>query len=156
MGMEQATARQLAGLDRRLKPILEPEMRRALVREWLAESGVEEACRVAGAALARTRPADALRRSLAEVLTGGGTEQTLDYEIRRDLYVEAASQHNEELMRLLRSVPAHEALDEPERLLSKELAEMPLGRRRAMAIGTGDVRRGRHGAVTQKSLNLNR
>ncbi len=131
--MEQATALELARLDRRLEPLLEPEMRRALVREWLVESDVAEACRVAGAAFARTRPADPLRRALAEVLTGGGTEQKLDNEIRRDLYAEAASQHNDELMRMLRSVPAQEALDEPERLLSKEIAEMPLGRRRALA-----------------------
>ena len=34
---------------------------------------------------------------------------------------------------MLRSVPAQEALEEPERLLSKEIAEMPLGRRRALA-----------------------
>ena len=71
--MEQATALELARLDRRLEPVLEPEMRRALVREWLAESDVDEACRVAGAAFARTRPADALRRRA--VRGGGGSDE---------------------------------------------------------------------------------
>ena len=44
MFMDQSTAQELARLDRRLEPVVEPEMRRALVREWLTESDAEDAC----------------------------------------------------------------------------------------------------------------
>lgn len=130
--MDTATAQTLARLDRRLEPLLEPEMRRGLVREWLGEADPEAACEVVAAALARRRSADSLRRALSEVLTGI-TGKRLDYELQCDLYAAASRKQNDEVMRLLRSVPAREALEDPERLLSKELAEMPLGRRRALA-----------------------
>jgi hypothetical protein len=133
--MEHTTALALARLDRRLEPLLEAEMRRALLREWLAEASAEEACLVMAAALARNRPADLLRRAISEVLTGA-TGERLSYAVQRDLYGEAARQENAEIMRLLRSAPAREELEDPERLLSPELAEMPLGRRRALAKGS--------------------
>lgn len=126
---------ELARLDRRLEPVLEPEMRRALVLEWLQGHSPESFCDVANAVLARARPADALRRALCDVLTSVPCPR-LDYERRRDLYGEASRRGDEELMRLLRSAPARERVSEPERLLSKELAEIPLGRRRALARGS--------------------
>jgi hypothetical protein len=130
-----AVERELAVLDRRLEHVLEPEMRRALVSEWLGGCSPEDACRMTGIALARVRSADPLRRAICEVLTNvPGTR--LEYERRRDLYAAAASQENDEIMRLLRSIPAQEELDEPERLLSRELAELPLGRRRSLAKGS--------------------
>lgn len=134
-GMDTDTARTLARLDRRLEPVLEPEMRRGLVREWLGACDADQACRVVVAALARRRTADSLRRALSEVLTGV-TGERLDYEVSRDLYRAAAEQQSDEVMRLLRSVPARDAVEEPERLLSRELAEMPLGRRRSLAKGS--------------------
>jgi hypothetical protein len=133
--MDRSVAQELVRLDRRLEPVLEPAMRRSLVLEWLCGAPAEQACRVASAALDRPRSADALRRALAEVLTGA-TGTRLGEAARRSLYLEAASAGNEELMRLLRSVPAQDRLDEPERLLSRELAELPLGRRRALARGS--------------------
>ena len=126
---------ELARLDRRLEPVLEPEMRRALVLEWLEGRSPAVFCDVASAVLARTQAADPLRRALCDVLTSVPCAR-LDYDRRRDLYAAAAESEQEELMRLLRTVPARESVDEPEALLSKELAEIPLGRRRALARGT--------------------
>ena len=133
--MEQAIALALARLDRHLEPIREPEMRRALVLEWLDATPNAEAGEMASAVLARTRPADPLRRALCEVLTGASGPR-LGYERRKDLYAEAAARGYDEIMRMLRTVPALEEIDEPERLLSRELVELPLGRRRALAKGS--------------------
>ncbi len=130
----QQVALALSRLDRRLEPVLEPEMRRALVLEWIQGVDAEGFCAVAGAVLSRTRSADPLRRALCDVLTSVPCPR-LDYERRKELYGEAASRGDEEIMRLLRTVPARERVDDPERLLSKELAEIPLGRRRALARG---------------------
>ncbi len=109
-------------------------MRRALVLEWIELQDPEDFCDVAGAVLARGRAADPLRRALCDVLTSVPCAR-LDYDRRSDLYSQASQRGDEEIMRLLRSVPARARVDEPERLLSKELAEIPLGRRRAMARG---------------------
>ena len=133
--MHREIAQALARLDRHLEPVLEAEMRRALVIEWLAAHPCEFACCVAGAALARSCSSDPLRRALTEVLTGLGGPR-LDYELRRDLYAEASRSENDGIMRLLRSVPAREEVADPERLLSRELAELPLGRRRSLAKGS--------------------
>jgi hypothetical protein len=130
-----AIERELAVLDRRLEHVLEAEMRRALVSEWLDGCSAQDACRRTGLALARARSADPLRRAICDVLTNvPGTR--LEYQRRRDIYAAASEQGNDEIMRLLRSVPPQEELEEPERLLSRELAELPLGRRRSLAKGT--------------------
>jgi hypothetical protein len=133
--MDRAVAVELARLDRRLEPVLEPEMRRALVLEWLMDCTGDAFCDVASAVLARTRAADLLRRALCDVLTSVPCSR-LDYDRRKDLYAEAARLGKAEIMRLLRTVPAKEAVGNPQRLLSKELSELPLGRRRALAKGS--------------------
>lgn len=132
--LDGAVARELGRLDRRVEPVPEPEMRRALVLEWISDRSPRAFCEVAGAVLARGRAADPLRRALCDVLTSVPCPR-LPYERRKELYAEAAQRGDDEIMRLLRSVPAREKIDDPERLLSKEMAEIPLGRRRAMARG---------------------
>lgn len=126
---------ELASLDRRLEPVLEAEMRRTLVLEWMQGRSPAVFCEVAGAVLARIQPADLVRRALCEVLTSVPCPR-LDYERRKELYGEAAARKDEEIMRLLRTVPARESVSDPEALLSKELSEIPLGRRRALARGS--------------------
>ena len=81
-------------LDRRLEALLEPEMRRALVLEWLQTCPSDEAGAVAGAVLARTRSSDPLRRALCDVLTGSSSSR-LDYTRRVDLYAEDRSSSSE-------------------------------------------------------------
>ena len=132
--MDRAVAMDLASLDRRLEPVPEPEMRRALVLEWLVGRSPGVFCEVASAVLERTRAADPLRRALCDVLTSVPCSR-LPYERRKELYAEASTRGEDEIMRLLRSVPPRERVNEPEALLSKELAEIPLGRRRALARG---------------------
>ena len=155
--MDTATAQTLARLDRRLEPLLEPEMRRGLVREWLGEADPEAACEVVAAALARRRSADSLRRALSEVLTGI-TGKRLDYELQCDLYAAASRKQNDEVMRLLRSVPAREALEDPERLLSKELAEMQTKElnngRLAMIAIAGEIAEIESGAIAHDDSAL--
>ena len=133
--MDAGLAQELSALDRRLEPLLEPEMRRQLVLQWLSEVPAERAYRVASAAIDRRLSADALRRAICEVLTGS-TGTRLGEDVRSDLYREAAGARNEEIMRMLRSVPAQDHVSQPERLLSRELADLPLGRRRALARGS--------------------
>jgi hypothetical protein len=109
-------------------------MRRALLLEWIEGRAPAGFCEVARAILARTRVADPVRRALCDVLTSVPCSR-LDYGRRKELYAEASHTGDDELMRLLRAPPAREAIADPQLLLSRELAEIPLGRRRALARG---------------------
>ena len=72
---------------------------------------------------------------ICEVLTGASGSR-LGYARRADLYAEATARGNDEIMRLLRTPAAQEEIAEPERLLSRELVELPLGLRRSLAKGS--------------------
>jgi hypothetical protein len=130
--MQVALEAAMSRLDRRLEAVREPEMRRALLLEWLDLCSGSEASAAASLVLATRRATDPLRRALCEVLTGVPGSR-LCYEHRKDLYAEAAARGDNEVMRMLRTIPAREEVAEPERLLSRELVELPLGRRRALA-----------------------
>lgn len=126
-------------LDRELAHVLEPAMHRSLVREAAlaaSDDALYDLCRAA-----LTRPPadpsgrDPLRDAVHALLRGDDGVAPLDYDRRAELYARAASDQDETLLRVLRTQPAHLRAERPERLLPKELADIPLGRRRSLAKG---------------------
>jgi len=66
-------------------------------------------------------------------LIGGSEATPIDYERRADLYARAAAASDEAVLRTLRSQHPQESLERPESRLPRELADIPLGRRRSLA-----------------------
>jgi hypothetical protein len=138
-----AASRAIAGLDRKLAHVLEPAMRRALVREALRARGPDGARELLRQVLCRgprddgAGSLDRLRETLQDLLLGPAREGDggLGYDFRRRLYEVAVREGDEMVMRMLRSLPAREAVEQPELCMSKELADIPLGRRRSLAKG---------------------
>jgi hypothetical protein len=135
----QLTARAVvADLDRRLAHVLETGMRRHLVLDALLAAGPEATSAVLGEVERRPPSgermvADRLRETLHDVLLGADPDCALPYEMRRDVYAAAGAAGDEAVMALLRSLPAREGPEQPR--LPKELADIPLGRRRSLARG---------------------
>jgi hypothetical protein len=137
----QLTARALAAdLDRRLAHVLERAMRRRLVQEVLHEVRPEEAAALLS--LLETRAPrgsagvrDLLREACGDVLIGVDPACELGYEQRRAIYEAATALGEEGAARLLRTLPAR---DEGELRVPRELAEIPLGRRRSLARGSDE------------------
>jgi len=136
-------SRAIAELDRKLAHVLEPAMRRALACEALRARGPDGACELLRQVLYRAPRDDGaglldlLRETLQDLLLGPapGGDGGLGYDFRRRLYEAAVHQGDEGVMRMLRSLPAREAAERPELRMSKELADIPLGRRRSLAKG---------------------
>ncbi len=113
--------------------------------EALRERPIADAARLVETIL--TRPVEAnhrpdlLRLRLLEVLGGASPapDGALDYAFRRDLYAAASEQRAESVKRHLHSLP--ELADEQvlARRLPKDVAEIPLGRRRSLAKGDDRV-----------------
>jgi len=129
----------LASLERRLRSVPEPAMRRELALEALESRSPEEGYAVLAAALhqpeGRAPWLPILQRSLEEVLLDGGATRPATYRLRAGLYAEAARRGDESVMRLLRSAETARSLAEPGSALSPSLAEVPLGVRRSLARG---------------------
>ena len=130
----------VADLDRKIAAVPEPAMRRRLVCEALTSSTPHFAWALLSAVLnrppQRSSPSlsafDLLRDTLHDVLLdpeAGG----VSYALRRDMYRRAAEAGDEMVMRVLRSLPTQETLDRPDLRLPRELADIPLGRRRSLA-----------------------
>jgi len=135
---EEAASR----LRSKLEHVLEPRMRLALVREWLLTSTPVDATEALIAVVnARVPPGtiqDPLREAALALLapeSEAGDEAALPYELRSEIYGEASRRGADELTRLMRTTDARESAEHPELRLPKELAEIPLGRRRSMAKG---------------------
>jgi len=130
---------EVAGLERRLRGIPEPAMRRELALEALESRSPEEGYALVAAALhqpeGRAPWLPILQRSLEEMLLEGGAARPLAYALRAALYAEAARREDEGVMRLLRSRDAARSLAEPGAALPPALAELPLGVRRSLARG---------------------
>lgn len=133
-----------AALDRKLAHVLEPGIRVALVREQVLADAPEEACAWLACALDRTPgtgAVDPLRDAIVDVLApdpdaGPTVAEPLPYAFRRDLYGAAVAFGAERLAALLRSHPAHpDAAETGRRRLAPDVAEIPLGTRRALAKG---------------------
>jgi hypothetical protein len=128
----------LSRLEQRVESVPEAPMRRALVAEWLGEASAADGFAAVAALVRRPRGADALRLAVCELLADARPEGpgALSYDTRAALYSEAREQQDEEVMRFLRTPPApEEALADPATRLSREIAEIPLGRRRSLAKG---------------------
>jgi hypothetical protein len=135
----EATARALArDLDKRLSHILEPVMRRTLVRESLLGATPEVGCSLL-AHLARNArrsgglPPDALSDALHRLLVEPDPERGLPYDIRSDLYRIAHASGEEAVAAMLRSL-GDRGLPEPSP--PRELVDLPLGVRRSYARGS--------------------
>ena len=140
---EAEVLRTLALLDRALASVPEPAMRARRVQEALAERLPSDAYAVVSAIL--TRPADGgttfdlLRDALYQVLRTPPREEAwaLPERLVLALYQAAERTGDSLLLRALQSVaPSRVARDtECEKVFSRELAEVPLGRRRSLARG---------------------
>jgi hypothetical protein len=67
------------------------------------------------------------------VLLGTDSACTIPYELHRDVYESARRSNDADVMAILRSLPVREELGVA--LLPHELSEIPLGRRRSLALG---------------------
>ena len=137
--LEQALAR----LDCVLRGVLEPAQRSRLVFEVLEARGSEDAYALISAVLGRGLPQgsafDVLRDTLHGLLLSSPPEPALDYDRRREIYAEAARAGDETVLRALRAAPPLRSMARDNGGLSRELSEVPLGRRRSLARGT-DIR----------------
>jgi len=132
----------ISELDRKLAAVLDAGMRTHLVREALEGRQVLDAYELIRAVINRRPPTrgssfDVLRDVLLGLLLdpeSTGTE-SLCYEFRRELYVAASSAQDAALMRLLRSASTAEGLEAAALELPRDLADIPLGRRRSLARG---------------------
>jgi hypothetical protein len=138
----------IEALDRKLAHVLEPRMRLTLVREHVLSCTAEEACALIAEVIVRPpglqAVGDPLRQVVLELITdtsGAADEASSDegtllpYATRREIYAAATRSGDEHVARLLRTAPAILELEEAPRRLPIDLAEIPLGRRRALARG---------------------
>ncbi|HEY5658110.1 MAG TPA: hypothetical protein VIY27_10000 [Myxococcota bacterium] len=132
----------VSDLDRKLAHVLEPAMRRRIVRDALTEAGADATCAVL-VAVERRPPSgehmlqDRLRETIRDVLLGCDADCRIPYELHRDVYEAARRSEDIDVMSILRSLPVREELEVAP--LPRELSEIPLGRRRSLALGD-DVR----------------
>jgi len=114
-------------------------MQRHLVHEALLADGEAERFAWVSEVLRRSPPqhgsaVDPVRDVLLEVLTGQVEACPLPYELLRGLYERAVDAGDEALVAVLHSAPTA-AVPEAESRLPREVADIPLGRRRSLARG---------------------
>lgn len=128
-------------LSRKLASLPERAMQWRVVLDVLRKASIEEAALLAEKILSRPmeshRRPDLLRLRLLEVLGGAAPtpDFALDYAFRRELYAAAHEQDAESVKRHLHSLPELADADVLARRLPKDVAEIPLGRRRSLAKG---------------------
>jgi len=128
----------MSDLDRKLAHVLEPGIRRRIVRDALMEAGAEATCAVLAEVERRPPGAhrsaqDRLREAIRDVLLGVDSGCAIPYELHRNVYESARRSDDANVMGILRSLPVREALEVA--VLPHELSEIPLGRRRSLALG---------------------
>ena len=135
--------RTLARLDRVLRGVLEPAQRSRLVLEALEACDAAAARALISAVLGRTPPEDSafdmLRDTLHGLLLSSPPQPALDYERRREIYAEASRAGDDTVLRALRAAPPLRGMADGNSGLSRQLSDVPLGRRRSLARGS-DVR----------------
>ncbi len=124
----------LERLCRRLEGLPEAAMRREALLVELEGREPEPAYRLLSGALARS-DLETLERTAHEVLARGGALRPFAYALRAALYAEAAARGDTFVARLLRSPQAAESMADPSAALPRDVAELPLGRRRSLAKG---------------------
>jgi hypothetical protein len=126
----------LAALDRKLDAVPDAAMRLALVREWAEAQPAERLFAVLTAVLRRRAPGESRVEALREALHGVLLEHAplpLSSEVRCALYTLALDTGDTEICRLLRPADPARSCDDPAAGLTRDLAELPLGRRRSLA-----------------------
>lgn len=130
---------ELRGLERILRALPEPAMRRERLLDRLEEADPERAYALLAGALRRPEdPAPHLpcvREAAADLLREGGASRPLDYAWIAEVYARAAARGDAFVMRLLRAPGPAEAMTDPGSALPRQVAEIPLGVRRALARG---------------------
>jgi hypothetical protein len=130
---------ELRSLDRRLRALPEASMRRQRLLERLEEATPKEAYALVAGVLCRpAAPAPHLlylREVLQDLLREGGAGRALDPNRCRDLYLQAAAVDDEFTMRLFGATGAAAAMHDEASALPRDVAEIPLGMRRALARG---------------------
>jgi len=130
----------VAELDEKIAHVLEAGIRTRLVREALLSRTPEDAYALAAGILHRSPPArgsavdllrDALYSTLLARAEAGG--EALPYGFRAELYRAAHEAEDEPVMRILRSSAPMERANDTALRLPKEIEDIPLGRRRALA-----------------------
>jgi hypothetical protein len=128
-------------LARKLASLPDRAMHWRVLIEALRDASIDDAARLAEVVLSRPMEADRrpdlLRLRLLEVIGGASPspEDALDYGFRRDLYAAAHAQEAEAVKRHLHSLPELADADVLARRLPRDVAEIPLGRRRSLAKG---------------------
>ena len=131
-----SSASTLADLDRKLGAVPDAAMRLALVREWAEAQAAERVFQVLSTVLRRRPPGESSFDALREALHGVLLEHAptrLSSAARCALYALALDAGDTEICRLLRPTDAARSCDDPASGLTRDLAELPLGRRRSMA-----------------------
>jgi hypothetical protein len=130
---------ELRELERRLRAVAEPAMRREVALEALEAMAPEAAYALLAAGLIPAAEGGpllpCLRDTLHAVLLEGGAARAFGYELRADLYAVAAERGDDFVMRLLQSPDCAESMRDPASALPRAVAEIPLGVRRALAKG---------------------
>lgn len=130
---------EVRALDRTLRALPEAAMRRERLLERLEEAGPVRAYEMVAAVL--RRPAGStphlphLQEIIRDLLREGGASRPLDPKLCAGVLAEAEARGDAFVTRLFRDAPAEEAMLEPGSALPRDVAEVPLGVRRAMARG---------------------
>jgi hypothetical protein len=125
---------ELALLDQRLEGLAEPAIRREAALRELEGRPPEEACALLARAFARPE-LETLGRALRDVLSRGGAARPLDAGLRAALHRAAEARGDAFVARLLATAEAEQTLEDPQRALPRDVADLPLGVRRAVAKG---------------------
>jgi hypothetical protein len=131
--------REAEQLERKLRHVTEPPMRRELVLEALEARSADDCFTLIHAVLHQTADEvprlELLRETLLTVLAHGGATRSLPYPLLEGLYA-AAAEHGDELLRGLLRTPASErSMADPAAALPRAVGEIPLGVRRSLAKG---------------------
>ncbi len=133
----------LLEMERRLRAIAEPAMRRERLLGLLEQLEPDRSYEVLEAVLERPgQPSprlDDLRRVLQEVLRAGGATRPLPDALRDAWRERARAAGDDFLERLLGASGAAEVMEDPTSALHREVADLPLGVRRSLARGM-DIR----------------
>lgn len=134
-----ASSERAESLARKLASLPERAMHWRVLLDALRGGSIEESAELVEAILARPpsggRRPDVLRLRTLEVLAGEApvAADGLDYAFRRDLYAAAHARRAESILRHLRSLPERADPEVLARRLPKDVAAIPLGRRRSLA-----------------------
>lgn len=130
---------ELRDLERRLRGLAEPTMRRERLLADLEGREPEQGYALLKAVLTRPETSapslPVLREVLQDVLRGGGATRSLPNALRASWLLVAEADGNAFVARMLRAADAAEVMEAPSAALNRELAELPLGVRRSLARG---------------------